>query len=80
MGEIQRIFETPELWRRVGLKFDRSTFCAELGKIRELRNGLMHFRDPVGAASLDHMRNFADMLRAACAAAARTPTTNQGAN
>ena len=79
MGEIQRIFEAPELCQRVGLKYDRSTFCAELGKIRELRNGLMHFRDPVSSKDLDRLRSFADLLRAECAAVARTPTTTQGA-
>lgn len=73
MGEIERIFQNPDHWAKVGLKFDRATFCGELGDIRNFRNALMHFREPIAGDDLNRIRNFADMLRTACAAIARKP-------
>lgn len=73
MGEIERIFQNPGHWATVGLSYDRVTFCSELGAIREFRNALMHFREPISADGLERLRNFAGMLRTACTAIARRP-------
>ncbi len=70
MGDVQWILQNPEHWATAGLKHDRERFCAELDYLRQLRNTVMHFRDPVGSKDLDRLRSFADLLRAESAAAA----------
>ena len=79
MGDVQWILQNPQHWASVGLKHDRGRFCIELDHVRQLRNTVMHFRDPVSSKDLDRLRSFADLLRAECAAAAKTPITTQGA-
>ncbi|MCX5511096.1 HPP family protein [Pseudomonas sp. BJa3] len=52
-GEYIRLFESPELWRKTGLKVDRAIFTKELDKVRVVRNDVMHF-DPDGISEDDH--------------------------
>ncbi len=46
-GEYIRLLENSDRWNRVGLPIDRVTFCKELGRVRDIRNDVMHF-DPDG--------------------------------
>lgn len=71
MGELERILENPEYWSKVGMTYDRVEFCKALGDMRKLRNETMHFGDPLSQDELAKLRNFADALRIACAAAAK---------
>ena len=71
MGEIERILQAPGQWERVGMKYDRVTFCRALEQARKFRNDTMHFGDPLTSEELDTLRAFADALRVACAAAAK---------
>lgn len=52
-GEYIRLFESPDLWRKTGLKVDRAIFIKELDKVRIIRNDVMHF-DPDGISEDDH--------------------------
>jgi CBS domain len=51
-GEYVRLFQKPERWGKLGLKFDRRIFTDELEKIRRIRNEVMHF-DPDGISEED---------------------------
>lgn len=73
MGELERILENPDHWAMVGMPYDRADFCKSLTEMRKLRNETMHFGDPLSDAELAKLRNFADALRIACAAAAKNP-------
>lgn len=67
MGDLQRILENPEHWARVGIQYDRKTFCGEMNSVREIRNAVMHFRDtPVDG--LDQLRRFATLVQRAYSA------------
>jgi len=46
-GEYIRLLENSDRWNKVGLPIDRATFCKELGRVRDIRNDVMHF-DPDG--------------------------------
>jgi len=51
-GEYIRLLENSDRWDKVGLPIDRVTFCKELGRVRDIRNDVMHF-DPDGIPSND---------------------------
>ena len=65
MGELQRILEHADNWAKVGIKYDRATFCKELGAVRELRNAVMHFRDFPDPAQFKQMKDFAAVVQRA---------------
>lgn len=47
-GEYVRILQTPKYWKKIDFKsIEQKTFIAELDKVREIRNDIMHF-DPQG--------------------------------
>lgn len=71
MGELELAFQHPDQWGWFGIRFDRAVFCRELGEVRLVRNGLMHFREPVNPERLDRLRAFAELLRDAAHAAVR---------
>lgn len=62
-GEYVRLLENPEQWCKLGLKLDRSQIIDELGKVRDIRNDVMHF-DPDGIEekSLSLLRSCAKLL------------------
>ena len=63
-GEYIRLLENPARWERLQLKLDRATFVERLGKIRDIRNDIMHFDpDPFGEADLILLRKFVAMLQ-----------------
>lgn len=64
LGEIVRLIENDERWQKVGIPIDRTTFCRELGKVREIRNDVMHFDpDPIEADDMDRLRDFVRLLQ-----------------
>ena len=63
MGELQRVLEFPEHWDALKLALDRVVFIDALGKVRDYRNRLMHFRDPLKKAERTRISNFCDMVR-----------------
>jgi predicted transcriptional regulator len=46
-GEYVRIFENPELWKKIELNVEKSHFVKQLDIIRIIRNDIMHF-EPEG--------------------------------
>lgn len=62
-GEYVRLLENEERWGKLGLKIDRVEFCRHLGKIRDIRNEVMHF-DPDGITdeALNDLRKFSQFL------------------
>lgn len=63
LGDIQWIVQNPDLWGKLNLPYDRQAFAAALHDVREMRNRLMHFRDPLNADETKHLRNFCQMVR-----------------
>lgn len=62
-GEYLVLLGNSDRWAKLGLAVDRHAFCAQLDRIREIRNAVMHF-DPDGIASedLERLRDFASFL------------------
>ena len=63
MGDLVRIVEHPGYWRKLGIPYDRATFAAWLGEVREFRNRLMHFRDPLEPDETARIVNLCQMIR-----------------
>lgn len=63
-GEYIRLLENSDRWNKVGLPIDRSTFCKELCRVRDIRNDVMHF-DPDGIPldDLECLRGVARFLQ-----------------
>lgn len=62
-GEYVRIFEHPELWKKLNLNVDKSLFVKQLDKVRQIRNDIMHF-EPEGItdAQLGDLRNMSKFM------------------
>ena len=63
MGELQRVMELPDHWDALELAFDRRVFITGLSEVREYRNRLMHFRDPLDEIEMTRLANFCDLVR-----------------
>lgn len=64
LGELERAFQCPELWKRLRIDLDRREFVKSLSRVRELRNELVHFRaSRVDPAGLQVLESFARVLR-----------------
>ena len=63
IGELQRVLDYPDHWNVLGLAFDRKIFISGLNDVREYRNRLMHFRDPLNSDELTSLTNFCDTVR-----------------
>ena len=64
MGDLVKIVERPDYWRKLEMPYDRATFAARLNDVREFRNRLMHFRDPLEPAETIRIVNLCKMIRA----------------
>jgi len=66
-GNLVKILDHGENWKKLNLSLDRTTFCAELAAINKIRNDVMHFDpDPLTNQSVEKLRNIArlfDLLR-----------------
>jgi predicted transcriptional regulator len=62
-GEYVRIFEHPELWKKLNLNVDKILFVKQLDKVREIRNDIMHF-EPEGITDvqLEALRNMSKFM------------------
>lgn len=63
-GEYIRLIESEDGWKKLNIAVDRVIFITNLGKVKDIRNDVMHF-DPDG---LDHddltfLREFAEFLK-----------------
>jgi hypothetical protein len=60
LGEVVRLIEEPNNWARFGLQIDRAEFVRVLGRVRDIRNDLMHFDpDGVSPGDVDELRRTA---------------------
>ncbi len=64
MGDLVKIIEHPDYWPKLRMPYDRATFVEWLNDVREFRNRLMHFRDPLGPAETARIVNLCGMIRA----------------
>ena len=62
MGDLVKIVEHPDYWRKLEMPYDRATFAAWLNDVREFRNRLMHFRDPLEPAETTRIVNLCRMI------------------
>ncbi|MFD2783740.1 CBS domain-containing protein [Novosphingobium pokkalii] len=51
-GEYVVLLRNPSNWNRLGIVIDRTAFCEQLDKVRNIRNQVMHF-DPDGLDDAD---------------------------
>ena len=63
IGALQRVLDYPEHWDMLNIAFDRNEFIAVLDKVRDYRNRLMHFRDPLSEDEMTLLTNFCDAVR-----------------
>lgn len=64
LGEYILLLDHADRWAKSGMPWDRRVFCAQLHRVRELRNDVMHFDpDPLSDADLDTLREFARFLQ-----------------
>lgn len=63
-GEYIRLIEPEKRWKKLKIEIDRVEFLAQLNRVREIRNDVMHF-DPDGLDSedLQFLREFAQFLK-----------------
>lgn len=59
-GEYIRLFNMPNLWKKMNVQIDRKVFTAHLDAIRVIRNDIMHF-DPDGLTD-EQNRELRDFL------------------
>jgi len=64
MGDLQRVLDYPFHWDCLGLNtIERTTFIEALDAIRNFRNRLMHFKDPLSPEETSKLTNFCDLVR-----------------
>ena len=68
LGELQRLVQQRAAWEKLNLGYDQKTVCAELDKVRLLRNAVMHFREPLTSDEIGTLRGFLSLLRKMCGA------------
>lgn len=66
LGELVRIVQNPANWEKLGLPLDREEFSSLMDEVREYRNRLMHFRDPLKPEEMARLQNYCRMIRKTC--------------
>ena len=62
-GGYKRVFENKEMWKAIGLPFDRVDFVNDLDEIRKIRNDVMHFHpDSISIEELNILRRISNFL------------------
>jgi hypothetical protein len=57
-GNLVKVLDHPDNWKKLNLQLDRSTFCTELSAINRIRNDVMHFDpDPLTDQNIAKLRN-----------------------
>ena len=68
LGDIQRVIQNRTTWKALGVPYHRKTVNATLNDVRNVRNDVMHFREPAGREATDLLRNFRSLLGRMCEA------------
>ncbi len=64
MGELQIVLQNPNHWDALKLTaFDRDVFIKALDDVRNYRNRLMHFGDPLDETEMTRLTNFCHTVR-----------------
>jgi hypothetical protein len=63
LGHLVRILQNPGNWERLNFPVDRQAFSALMDEVREYRNRLMHFRNPLGDIELAQLQNYCEIIR-----------------
>jgi predicted transcriptional regulator len=63
-GEYIRLLQNPDGWTKLRISVDRTIFCENLDRVREIRNDVTHF-DPDGITDgdLERLRDFTNFLK-----------------
>jgi len=57
-GNLVKVLEYSENWKKLNLQLDRLTFCSELATVNRIRNDVMHFDpDPLTENNISTLRN-----------------------
>jgi hypothetical protein len=63
-GEYIRLLQNEENWKALGYDLDRKSICAQLEKVRKIRNDVMHFSpDGVSEDDLNLLRDMVKFLQ-----------------
>jgi len=63
-GETARAFAREDIWNKLHLLLDRSSFCVRLEEIRAIRNKVMHFHpDGISEEDREVLRKTRQMLQ-----------------
>jgi hypothetical protein len=63
-GEEIRLIESDKGWKKLGLELDRVEFITRLGRVKDIRNDVMHFDpDGLGPTDLIALREFARFMK-----------------
>ncbi len=63
MGGLQRVLQSPSHWDDLGLVFEQDVFIKALDDVRNYRNRLMHFGDPLNETEMTQLTNFCRTVR-----------------
>jgi predicted transcriptional regulator len=64
MWHYQQVLDNPDCWKQLCWAVDRRMFVERLGKIRKLRNVVMHFNpEPIAPAQVEQLKIFLDLIR-----------------
>lgn len=64
LGELARLLEKQENWKRLALSLDRGEFVRQFHAVREIRNEILHFSpDALSKEQLGVLRAFASFVR-----------------
>ena len=66
LGELIRAFEREDIWKRIGLQFNKATLTKSLHEVLSIRNKVMHFSPdklpPENVTKLKDMRELLEKL------------------
>ena len=63
MGDLKWVLQSPQNWCALGTPFERVDFIEAMDKVRDYRNRLMHFRDPLDPSEMALLASFCDAVR-----------------
>ena len=64
LGDLIRVLQNTENWGKLQISFfDRNEFAQMLEEVRELRNRMMHFRDPLKEIEKKQLQKYCEVVR-----------------